>query len=467
MRTRLLALLLTLMSAVLLALGIPLAVSRADAHQQEMTRDRADDTARFAAQYQTAIRVGQDVKLSEEEQLPLRQDLEQFFLVYGIHAAVVDRNGDILIRSDPGYTLPKTGQAHEAFAEARAGRRSDAPQVWPWQDRTITVAAPVVFGGDVVAVAVTESVTGKMRGRIWDNWLFLGAAESIAVVAALLAAARLTGTILRPVQVLDKATHEIATGKLGARVAAAQGPPELRRLAKAFNEMADNVETVVEQQRAFAADASHQLRNPLSALLLRIEELGLSLPPEHIETLDGVRDEGRRLTHVLDELLALALAENAANTGTHRVPLDVAALVRERIDAWEPLARARGQRFEQQGPRALTGNVDPIALGSALDAILDNALKFSPDDAEVTVALAAVGGRLELRVADRGPGVDPSELRRVGDRFWRSSHHQNVDGSGLGLSIARTLLRATGGAIEFAARDGGGLVVTVTVDRAL
>lgn len=113
--------------------------------------------------------------------------------------------------------------------------------------------------------------------------------------------------------------------------------------------MADNVETVVEQQRAFAADASHQLRNPLSALLLRIEELGLSLPPEHIETLDGVRDEGRRLTHVLDELLALALAENAANTGTHRVPLDVAALVRERIDAWEPLARARGQRFDQQG----------------------------------------------------------------------------------------------------------------------
>lgn len=467
MRTRLLALLLTLMTAVLLALGIPLAVSRADAHQQEMVRDRADDTAFFAAQYQTAIREGEVVERSLEKQKSLRLSLEQFYDVYGIRAAVLDRNGVPLIASDLEYRLPETGQAREAFAEARAGRRSEAPQVWPWQDRTITVAVPVVYSGDVVAVAVTESGTGKMRGRTWDNWLFLGAGEAIAVLAALLAAGRLTGTILRPVQVLDKATHEIATGKLGARVAAAQGPPELRRLAKAFNEMADNVETVVEQQRAFAADASHQLRNPLSALLLRIEELGLSLPPEHIETLDGVRDEGRRLTHVLDELLALALAENAANTGTHRVPLDVAALVRERIDAWDPLARARGQRFDQQGPRALTGNVDPIALGSALDAILDNALKFSPDEAEITVALAAVGGRLELRVADRGPGLDPTELRRVGDRFWRSSHHQNVDGSGLGLSIARTLLRATGGDIDFAARDGGGLVVTVTVDRAL
>lgn len=457
------------MAAVLLALGIPLAVSRAQNYQQEVARDRADDTARFAADYQTAIRDGQVITLSWAQREPLRLALEQYDLVYGIRAAVLDRNGEPFISSDPGYRLAKAGQAREAFDEARAGRRSEgtAPQVWPWQEPRMTVAVPVVYRGDVVAVAITESSTAKMRGRTWDNWIFLAAGEAVALLAALLAAVRLTGSILRPVQVLDTATHEIATGKLGARVAAAQGPPELRRLAKAFNEMADNVEMVVEQQRAFAADASHQLRNPLSALLLRIEELGLSLPPEHTETLDGVRDEGRRLTHVLDELLALALAENAANTGTHRVTLDIAALVRERIDAWEPLARARGQHFDQQGPRALTGHVDPIALGSALDAILDNALKFSPDDAEITVALAAVGGRLEIRVADRGPGLEPAELRRVGDRFWRSSHHQNVDGSGLGLSIARTLLRATGGDIDFSARTGGGLVVTVTVDRAV
>lgn len=500
MRTRLLALLLALMAAVLLALGIPLAMSRAADQQQEVARDRADDTSRFAADYQTTLRDGAlppgsddgtagtgasagtrgDTEASaanpaadavddtEGDEQALGNALRQYEDIYGITAAILDRNGKSLVSSHPGYDLPPSGPAREAFLDARAGHRSDdPPQVWPWQNRRMVVAVPVVHRGDVVAVAITDSPTDKMRARGRDAWLLLAAGEAIALLAALLAANRLTWTILRPVQVLDKATHEIATGRLGARVAAAQGPPELRRLAKAFNEMADHVEAVVEQQRAFAADASHQLRNPLSALLLRIEELGLSLPSEHQATLDGVREEGRRLTHVLDELLALALAENAANTGTDLVPLDIAALVRERLDAWQPIARARGQRFDQQGPRALTGQVDPIALGSALDAIIDNALKFSPDESEITVAIATVGGRLEIRVADRGPGLEPAELRRVGDRFWRSSHHSNVDGSGLGLSIARTLLRATGGGIEFAAREGGGLVVTVTVERAL
>ncbi|UGQ13919.1 HAMP domain-containing histidine kinase [Yinghuangia sp. ASG 101] len=477
MRTRLLALLLALMAAVLLALGVPLAVSRAAGYQQDVVRDRVDDAAGFAAAYQTAIRDDESVTASapaaggdeeDGEKQQIRAQLEQYERVYGITAAILDRNGRPVVASDRAYTLPESGQAREAFLDARAGRRSDdPPQIWPWQHRRIVVAMPVVHRGDVVAVALTDSPTDKMRARGRDAWLFLAAGEAVALVVALLAAGRLTGTILRPVRVLDKATHEIATGKLGARVAAAQGPPELRRLAKAFNEMADNVETVVEQQRAFAADASHQLRNPLSALLLRIEELGLSLPPEHQDTLDGVRDEGRRLTHVLDELLALALAENAANTGPDLVTLDIAALVGERLDAWNPVALVRGQSFDRQGPRALTGHVDPIALGSALDAVIDNALKFSPDDAEITVAVATVGGRLEIRVADRGPGLEAGELRRVGDRFWRSSRHSNVDGSGLGLSIARTLLRATGGSIDFAARDGGGLVVTLTVDRAV
>ena len=117
-----------------------------------------------------------------------------------------------------------------------------------------------------------------MRSRILHGWLLIVAGELAAMLLAVGAAFRLTGWVLRPVRVLDAVTHDIATGRMKSRVAAAGGPPELRRLARSFNEMADNVEEVLEQQRAFVADASHQLRNPLSALLLRIELLALELP---------------------------------------------------------------------------------------------------------------------------------------------------------------------------------------------
>ncbi|MYW02067.1 HAMP domain-containing sensor histidine kinase [Streptomyces sp. SID3343] len=470
MRTRLLALLLTLMTAVLIALGIPLAISRASAHQQGVIRDRVDDITRFVSDTQLTV-VSDTVRAQDDSGLTpgpdpadldmLSSELSRYEDVYGIRVGAFDRLGQPIAVSHIGFRVdPRSA----AFTAALAGRRSDDPgQVWPWQRGRLVVAAPVIHRGDVVAVVVTDSPTGRMRSRVQQDWLILAAGEVVAVLAALLLANRLTGWVLRPVRVLDSVTHEIATGRLGARVAGAQGPPELRRLAGSFNEMADHVETVVEQQRAFAADASHQLRNPLSALLLRIEELGLSLPPGHGDTLDGVRDEGRRLTHVLDELLELALAENARPSAR---AVDVAALVHERIDAWQALARSRDQCFEQEGPSALTGNVDPVTLGSALDAILDNALKFAPLGSTVTVGCSALGDRIEIRVSDRGPGLTFEEMRRVGDRFWRSPRHQNVDGSGLGLSIARTLLEAGDGAVDFTAREGGGLTVVLTVPRA-
>nr|MDT0667553.1 histidine kinase dimerization/phospho-acceptor domain-containing protein [Micromonospora sp. DSM 115978] len=134
--------------------------------------------------------------------------------------------------------------------------------------------------------------------------------------------------VLRPVLHLDTVTHEIATGRLSARVSARIGPPELRRLTVSFNDMADHVEQAISRQRDFVADASHQLRNPLSALLLRIENIGLGLPPEWLDELDETRAEGRRLTEVLDELLALARAEHHAPNPTE---FDAVRLVAERL----------------------------------------------------------------------------------------------------------------------------------------
>ncbi|MDF6018396.1 HAMP domain-containing sensor histidine kinase [Streptomyces sp. JH34] len=459
MRTRLLPLLIVLMAAVLLALGFPLAVRVAAAEQQRVVIDRIDDTARFAALAQF---VSEPVEGSDERRRILQTELEAYDSVYGIRAGVFYRDDRALAKAPDGWTLPDEGEGRDAFREALLGRRSHDPaQVWPWQRGRLAVASPVVRDGDVVAVVVTDSPTDEMRSRTMRGWLLIALGEALAMLVALGAAFRLTGWVLLPVRTLDAATHDIASGRMRSRVVVSEGPPELRRLAKSFNEMADNVEDVLEQQRAFVADASHQLRNPLAALLLRIELLALELP-EGNEEIASVRTEGKRLANVLDDLLDLALAEHAE--ADIRLT-DIGALTGERVAAWRPLAEERGVRLTLDGAPAVTGWADPIALSSALDAVIDNALKFTPEGEEVRVTTGTDGTGATVVVADRGPGLTEQELERVGDRFWRSGRHQNIKGSGLGLSISRALLTAGGGTIRYGTHEPHGLLVTVTVPR--
>ncbi|GAA1156701.1 HAMP domain-containing sensor histidine kinase [Streptomyces hebeiensis] len=458
MTSRLLPLLIVLMAGVLVALGFPLAALQASAEQQRVVVDRIDDAARVAAlaQFVTDGRAG-----GTERRRALEDELRRYHDVYGIKAGVFDRDGKAMARAPEDWGVPLVGAGRQAFDEALLGRRSDDPeQVWPWQDGRLIVDSPVVRDGDVVAVVVTDSPTEQMRLRILKGWLVIAAGEAAAMLLAVGAAIRLTGWVLRPVRVLDAATHDIATGRMKSRVAAAGGPPELRRLAGSFNEMADNVEDVLEQQRAFVADASHQLRNPLAALLLRIELLALELPEGNAE-IASVRTEGRRLAQVLDDLLDLALAEH---TAPDLRLTDIGELAAERVAAWRAVAEEKGVRLT--GHRAaVTAWADPTALSSALDAVIDNALKFTPEGEEVTVSVSSGGDTSTIVVDDGGPGLDDEELGRIGDRFWRSNRHQNVKGSGLGLSITRALLAAGGGSLTYAHSEPHGLRATLSVPR--
>ncbi|MEU6686116.1 HAMP domain-containing sensor histidine kinase [Streptomyces sp. NPDC046832] len=463
MRTRLLPLLIVLMAAVLLALGVPLAVSLAGAQQQNVVVDRIDDTARFAAlaQFVTDSPDGTTGAFENERLATLRSELRSYYEVYGIRSGVFYRTGRAMAHAPDEWSLPDEGEVRDAFDEAKLSRRSHDPkQVWPWQRRNLVVASPVIRDGDVVAVVVTDSPTGQLRSRTLHGWLVIGAGEFAAMLLAVGAALRLTGWVLKPVRVLDATTHDIATGRLKSRVAAAGGPPELQRLARSFNEMADNVEDVLEQQRAFVADASHQLRNPLAALLLRIELLSFELPEGNKE-IASVQAEGKRLAQVLDDLLDLALAEH---TEADLKVTDIGELAAERLAAWAPTAEAKGVRLVGDCPPT-TAWADPVALSSALDAVIDNAVKFTPEGQAVEVTVASDGDTSTVVVADQGPGLTEEELARVGDRFWRSGRHQNIKGSGLGLSISRALLAAGGGAIAYDRHEPHGLKVTVSVPR--
>ncbi|MFF8651925.1 ATP-binding protein [Streptomyces griseoluteus] len=463
MRTRLLPLLIVLMAAVLLALGVPLAVSVAAAEQQRVIVDRIDDTARFAAlaQFVTDTPSGSHFTAPDERLQTLHRELESYHGVYDIRAGVFYSDRSAMVNAPGDWFVPQEGAVRAAFEEALLSRRSHDPgQVWPWQRTRLVVASPVIRDGDVVAVVVTDSPTEQMRWRVLRGWALIAAGEIAAMLLAVGAALRLTGWVLRPVRILDATTHDIATGRLKSRVAVGGGPPELRRLARSFNEMADNVEDVLEQQRAFVADASHQLRNPLSALLLRIELLSLELP-EGNEEIASVRTEGKRLAQVLDDLLDLALAEHAE---TEARLTDIGALAEERVAAWTPTAEAKRVRLVGDCPPT-TAWADPISLSSALDAVIDNAVKFTPEHGTVEVGVLASGDTTTIQVTDTGPGLTDDELERVGDRFWRSGRHQNIKGSGLGLSITRALLAATGCSISYGHHEPEGLRVTVTLPR--
>ncbi|MGW4383093.1 sensor histidine kinase [Kitasatospora sp. NPDC004531] len=472
MRNRLLGILIALMACVLAALGAPLAYLIAASEQSEVVVDRIDDAARFAQDLPTQGRAAATAVKGEPEPSPgdggrlhaLTSEAARYRELYGARIGVFQRDGSAVAVAPDGWHAPTEGPGAQAYREALAGRRShNPPQVWPWTaDRTLTVALPVVRDGDVVAVVLTESPTGPLRARILHRWLVLAGGEALAMIVAILLAVRLTGWVLRPVRTLDRATHDIATGRLNARVAPSGGPPELRRLARSFNDMADHVVLAIDQQRAFVADASHQLRNPLAALLLRVELIGLELPEGREEEIAAVREEGARLARVLDDLLGLATAEGSR---PEPEPVDLAELVRTRTEAWQPLAVQREVRLHWQGPPLAHAWADPIGFGSALDAVLDNALKFSPPGTAVRVGLVITKDEVTATVTDAGPGLTEEELARVGDRFWRSSRHQNVDGSGLGLSIARTLLLAGGGDLGFAPAEPHGLTVLLTVPR--
>ncbi|GAA4566878.1 HAMP domain-containing sensor histidine kinase [Micromonospora coerulea] len=447
MRRRLVISYLLLMVLVLLALETPLAATLASRETDRVRADRLADATRFASLAGPALRGGGPG--------PLDAELGAYDQLYGIGAAVVDRDGRTVVASR-GW---RAGQGTtSALDTALAGQQFSGPEsVWPWADGPVVVAVPINDGGEVLGAVVTATPADRVRRTVTSWWLLLAGIGLLAVLACVSTAFGLAGWVLRPVTELDAVTHEIAEGDRGARVRPRLGPPELRRLAASFNNMADVVSDVMDRQRAFVAHASHQLRNPLTALRLRVEELGPSLADadgraEHRLALE----ETDRLALVLDALLTLARAEREEN---QRITVDAAALAASRVTAWQPLARHRSVTLRLVGVDAPAyARTVPTAIDQALDALIDNAVKFSGAGGEVTVIVRAADGGTALEVRDTGPGMTTSQLDQATERFWRAPDVQNVDGAGLGLTIVAVLVDASDGRLTMRRGEPRGLV---------
>ncbi len=279
----------------------------------------------------------------------------------------------------------------------------------------------------------------------------------------LLAGYLLAGRAIRPVAVVTATADAIARSRdFGRRVPEPPGRDELAQLAATFNAMLASLHEAYQAQQRFVADASHELRAPLTAI-----QANLELVRRHPEMSDAERDEAiaeasreaARLARLVADLLALARADAGLPLRRWRVELDRVLL--EAFAEARPLAR--GQRLEvgRLEPLQVTG--DPDRLKQLVLILLDNAIKYTPDGGQVTLELRRNGTSAEIVVRDTGIGIAPEDLPHVFDRFYRADPARRRDpgGTGLGLPIARWVAEQHGGQITLTSRPGRGTTVYV------
>jgi signal transduction histidine kinase len=456
-RARLLVIVLFLVGLLAAGLGVPLALADASSRQLRFFTERLTDTIFYASLAERPI--------TDADPTGLQAELARYDSVYRVAVLVLDRDGRQVASSrNPPPELDAA--ALERVQRALANRPSEGyPLFLPWDDRPLVLAEPVLVDTEIRGVTITVSPTDALRAAELGVWSIVAAAVLLALVLGVLVALPIVRWILRPVRRLDEGTGRVAAAVLaGAEpepVADGSGPPELRRLSVSFDRMAATVTQAYGAQRAFVADASHQLRNPLTALRLRLSNLDGHVDQAAAEDHVAALEEAERLSTLLDGLLALARAERTAPP----VVGDVDPAVTDRLDAWRPLAEHMDLHLVHGGVRGLRVLAPAGAIETVLDAVLDNAIKFSPPGGSITVRTGITPTHVELAVRDTGRGMAPEELERATGRFWRSPAQSNVEGSGLGLAIAARTLEVAGGELVLELPAGGGLRVVARLPR--
>jgi signal transduction histidine kinase len=462
--TRRIAIALVLLTAaILVAAVVPLALG-AIAHERD---SYIEDTARSAR----SIAIIAEERLGDHTSDP--------GLTTALRAAARSHD-ELLVLNKQGAQVVSQGVPKDSYKKiaAEAAEQNGASTELT-KDRVIAV--DTVWGdGKVnsipIGTVVLERPTGPLNQNIANLWLYLIALAGGAMAAAVLVAIYFARWVSRPLARLDTAARRIADGDLTVRARAGYGPPELRRMAATFNMMAGRLEALVHGHRAMVADASHQLRTPLTALRLRLDLLAADSPPAAAAELAGAQEEIARLSRLVDGLLATtraeAVTEQLENT-------DVLATVTERVAAWQPVADGHDVKLvveegEGAGGSGASGSAHGrrVALGAGhleqiLDNLIDNAIEAlgtqGPGGAGGTILIRAEANDSStvLTVADDGPGMTAQERSRAFLRYTTGSQN----GTGLGLAIVHRLVTANGGAIRLADTPGGGLTVVLEFPR--
>jgi two-component system, OmpR family, sensor kinase len=442
---------------VIVALAVPLALNLSKSVDAEIKTD-----ARSQAQLLAAGASGQ---LNDPNQLG--RLVESSARSLGARVLVVDARGRVLADSAGEASR---GDRYGSRPEIRSALQGDPIQGERHSDLLdedlLFTALPIAVNGRAAgAVRVTQSVDAVNAERRNDVLALVGVG-AVALLLGLAVAWLLAGSLAKPMRGLAGTAGRVAHGDLDAR-ASVEGSTEQREVAGAFNDMTARMARTLRGQREFVANASHQLRTPLTGLRLRLEAAALkSRDPEVERELTAAEHETERLARLLSELLTLA----GGGERPAAQPLDVAEVIEAARGRWEgPAERSdHDLRVEPGEPAVVAASAEDLA--AILDNLTENALNYSPPGSAVTLTWTSDGGSVRLAVLDEGPGLEPDESERVFQRFYRGSASRGgASGTGLGLAVVEALAARWGGEVTLANRRerGARAEVALAAVRAL
>jgi signal transduction histidine kinase len=461
MRKRLIIAMVGLVALVLIAHDVPLGL-----HLTAIERDRV-----VTAIERDAFTIGGRISpalADQARQTDIDQVLHEYSELKVGTVVIVDSNGYLLSSTDNKLVIGTDYVSRPEISAALLGSPSSGTRLSNTiGGELVYVAVPILSGADVLGVVRITYPKTVLDKNIQKQMQSLLLAAGVSIAMAIAVALVFARTVSQPLGELRSATDALAAGDLST-TAIESGPRETRQLARSFNSMASRLGGLIDRQLSFAGDASHQLRTPLTALRLRLEqasELVQTQPAVAREHIDEALNETDRLTHLTEQLLHLARSEGAV---LEAQVVDVCEIVRDRAEEWQYLADERDVEILVQAPDDLMISANQLAVREIIDNYMDNALEVATPKSQITLTVLALADAVEIVVSDSGRGMSPDQRERAFDRFWRADVDSNRrTGSGLGLAIVAQLAQASGMRVELRESPNGGVDAVVDIPASL
>ena len=433
---------------ILVLLEVPFGAFYAQREVDRLTAEIERDTSILATVYRDSL---------EANVRPDPQEAESYASRTGNRIVLVDSRGISLI--DTSLAPRRNFSTRPEIALALSGERATGRrQSETLGTEAIYVAVPIIADGMVLGALRITVETSEIDRRVERFWWGLTSVGIIVLLAIAVIGWLIARSVTLPLRILNDTARRFGQGDLAVEQREAKGPPELRQLSDTLSTMAGQLAMMIDQQRAFVADASHQLRTPLTALRLRLENFQATAQSADVGAIEIAIEEIDRLSRLVTDLLQLARTDRLDPP----VPTDLTTIVVDRVDTWTAAADNAQVHLELPSDLPyLTVLAVPGAIEQIMDNVLDNAIGHSPVGASVSVVLQSGGEAHLLIITDQGPGLSDEDKSRALNRFWRGN--ANRSGTGLGLAIADGLARASGGSLTLHDGPTGGLQVRIAL----